>query len=114
MVSVHSVVSTDFATALLPGWHTTLLPPYFVAGAIFSGMAMVLTLMLIARKTMHLEDYITTRHVDAMTKLVLATSGLVGLAYITEIFTALYSATTPTNISPCRTGSRGRWPGATG
>jgi molybdopterin-containing oxidoreductase family membrane subunit len=91
VVSVHTVVSTDFATTLLPGWHTTLLPPYFVAGAIFSGMAMVLTLMLIARKTMRLEDYITVRHVDAMTKLVLATSCLVGLAYLTEIFTALYS-----------------------
>jgi molybdopterin-containing oxidoreductase family membrane subunit len=91
VVSVHSVVSTDFAASLLPGWHTTLLPPYFVAGAIFSGMAMVLTLMLIARKTMHLEDYITSRHVDAMTKLVLATSGLVGLSYGMEIFTALYS-----------------------
>jgi Ni/Fe-hydrogenase subunit HybB-like protein len=91
VVSVHSVVSMDFATTLLPGWHTTLLPPYFVAGAIFSGMAMVLTLMLIARKTMHLEAYITYGHVDAMTKLVLATSGLVGLAYVTEIFTALYS-----------------------
>jgi Ni/Fe-hydrogenase subunit HybB-like protein len=91
VVSVHSVVSMDFATTVLPGWHTTLLPPYFVAGAIFSGMAMVLTLMLIARKTMHLEAYITSRHVDAMTKLVLATSGLVGLAYLTEIFTALYS-----------------------
>lgn len=91
VVSVHSVVSTDFAATLLPGWHTTLLPPYFVAGAIFSGMAMVLTLMLIARKTMHLENYITTRHVDAMTKLVLATSGLVAFAYLTEIFTALYS-----------------------
>jgi molybdopterin-containing oxidoreductase family membrane subunit len=91
VVSVHSVVSTDFAATLLPGWHTTLLPPYFVAGAIFSGMAMVLTLMLVARKTMHLESYITTRHVDAMTKLVLATSGLVGLAYLTEVFSALYS-----------------------
>lgn len=92
VVSVHTVVSTDFAVTLLPGWHTTLLPPYFVTGAIFSGMAMVLTLMLIARKTMNLEDYITSRHVDAMAKLVLATSCLVGLAYITEIFTALYSA----------------------
>jgi len=91
VVSVHSVVSADFATTLLPGWHTTLLPPYFVTGAIFSGVAMVLTLMLIARKTMRLEDYITTRHVDAMTKLVLATSGLVALAYIMEAFTALYS-----------------------
>jgi len=91
VVSVHTVVSTDFATTLLPGWHTTLLPPYFVAGAIFSGMSMVLTLMLIARKTMHLEAYITPRHVDAMAKLVMATSLLVGLAYLTEIFTALYS-----------------------
>ena len=91
VVSVHSVVSSDFAVTLLPGWHTTLFPPYFVTGAIFSGMAMVLTLMLIARKVMHLEAYITPRHVDAMTKLVLATSGLVGLAYLTEIFTALYS-----------------------
>jgi molybdopterin-containing oxidoreductase family membrane subunit len=91
VVSVHSIVSTDFATAVLPGWHTTIFPPYFVAGAIFSGMAMVLTLMLIARKVMHLEDYITIRHVDAMGKLVLATSGLVGLAYAIEFFTALQS-----------------------
>ncbi len=90
VVSVHSVVSTDFAAALLPGWHTTLLPPYFVAGAIFSGLAMVLTLMLVARKTMHFEAYITMRHVDAMTKLVLATSGLVGLSYLIEVFSALY------------------------
>jgi molybdopterin-containing oxidoreductase family membrane subunit len=91
VVSVHSVVSTDFAASLLPGWHTTIFPPYFVTGAIFSGLAMVLTLMLIARKVMHLEDYITAWHVDAMTKLVLATGSLVGLAYATECFTALYS-----------------------
>jgi molybdopterin-containing oxidoreductase family membrane subunit len=91
VVSVHSIVSTDFATSVLPGWHTTLFPPYFVAGAIFSGMAMVLTLMLIARKVMHLENYITVRHVDAMGKLVLATSGLVGLSYAIEFFTALQS-----------------------
>jgi molybdopterin-containing oxidoreductase family membrane subunit len=91
VVSVHSIVSTDFATSVLPGWHTTIFPPYFVAGAIFSGMAMVLTLMLIARKVMHLEDYITVRHVDAMTKLVLATSCMVGLAYAIEFFTALKS-----------------------
>jgi molybdopterin-containing oxidoreductase family membrane subunit len=90
VVSVHSVVSTDFAASLLPGWHSTIFPPYFVTGAIFSGMAMVLTLMLIVRKVMHLEDYITPRHVDAMTKLVLATSCLVGLAYAIEFFTALY------------------------
>ena len=81
----------DFATAVVPGWHTTIFPPYFVAGAIFSGMAMVLTLMLVARKTMRLEDYITSRHVDAMCYLVILTSGMVGLAYATEFFTALYS-----------------------
>jgi molybdopterin-containing oxidoreductase family membrane subunit len=91
VVSVHSVVSTDFAVAQMPGWHSTIFPPYFVAGAIFSGLAMVLTLMLVARKTMHLEDYITARHVDAMTKLVLATSCMVGLAYAIEFFTALFS-----------------------
>jgi molybdopterin-containing oxidoreductase family membrane subunit len=91
VVSVHSVVSTDFAVAQMPGWHSTIFPPYFVTGAIFSGLAMVLTLMLLARKTMHLEDYITTRHVDALTRLVLATSCLVGLSYAIEFFTALYS-----------------------
>jgi len=90
VVSVHSVVSTDFAAALLPGWHSTIFPPYFVTGAIFSGMAMVLTLMLLVRKAMHLEDYITLRHVDAMTKLVLATSCLVGLSYAIEFFSALF------------------------
>jgi Ni/Fe-hydrogenase subunit HybB-like protein len=91
VVSVHSIVSSDFATSVLPGWHATIFPPYFVAGAIFSGMAMVLTLMLIARKVMHLEDYITVRHVDAMGKIVLATSGMVGLAYAMEFFAALQS-----------------------
>jgi molybdopterin-containing oxidoreductase family membrane subunit len=91
VVSVHSVVSTDFAVAQMPGWHSTIFPPYFVTGAIFSGLAMVLTLMLVARKTMNLQDYITARHVEAMTKLVLATSCLVGLAYAVEFFTALYS-----------------------
>jgi Ni/Fe-hydrogenase subunit HybB-like protein len=91
VLSVHSIVSMDFATAVVPGWHTTIFPPYFVAGAIFSGMAMVLTLMLVARKTMRLEDYITSRHVDPMCYLVILTSGMVGLAYATEVFTALYS-----------------------
>lgn len=94
VVSVHTVVSFDFATAVLPGWHTTLLPPYFVAGAIFSGMAMVLTLMLIARKVMGLEDYITHRHIDPMCKLTLLTGSIVGLSYIIEFFTALYSGNT--------------------
>ncbi len=91
VVSVHSVVSSDFAVAQMPGWHSTIFPPYFVAGAIFSGLAMVLTLMLVARRTMHLEDYITPRHIGAMTRLVVATSCLVGLAYAVEFFTALYS-----------------------
>jgi Ni/Fe-hydrogenase subunit HybB-like protein len=91
VLSVHTIVSTDFATAVVPGWHTTIFPPYFVAGAIFSGMAMVLTLMLVARKTMRLEDYITPQHIDAMCSLVILTSGLVGLAYGTEFFIAYYS-----------------------
>jgi molybdopterin-containing oxidoreductase family membrane subunit len=91
VVSVHTIVSWDFATSVIPGWHTTIFPPYFVAGAIFSGLGMVLTLMLIVRKTMRLENYITVRHVDTMCKLVVATSGMVALAYATEFFTALFS-----------------------
>jgi len=91
VVSVHTIVSWDFATSVIAGWHATIFPPYFVAGAIFSGMAMVLTLMIIARKAMRLEDYITVKHVETMCKLVLATGGMVGLAYLTEFFTAQYS-----------------------
>ena len=91
VVSVHTIVSWDFSTAILPGWHTTIFPPYFVAGAIFSGIAMVLTLMIVARRVVNLEHYITHRHVNAMCKIILATSGLVGLAYVTEFFTAMYS-----------------------
>jgi len=91
VISVHTIVSFDFATAVIPGWHTTILPPYFVAGAIFSGMAMVLTLLLIARKVAHLEDYITHRQIDPMCKITLATGCIVGFAYLTEVFTALYS-----------------------
>jgi molybdopterin-containing oxidoreductase family membrane subunit len=91
VVSVHTIVSWDFATAVIPGWHATIFPPYFVAGAIFSGIAMVLTLMIVARKVMNLEDYITLRHVDVMCKLLLVTSGIVALAYGTEFFTAFYS-----------------------
>ncbi len=92
VLSVHSIVSTDFATSVIPGWHTTIFPPYFVAGAIFSGMAMVLTLMIIVRKVMRLENYLTMRHIDAMCKLVIATGGIVAIAYATEFFTAMYSA----------------------
>jgi molybdopterin-containing oxidoreductase family membrane subunit len=88
---VHTIVSWDFATAVIPGWHATIFPPYFVAGAIFSGMAMVLTLMIVARKVMDLENYITLRHVDVMCKLIILTSCIVALAYGTEYFMALYS-----------------------
>lgn len=91
VLSVHSVVSFDFATAVIPGWHTTIFPPYFVAGAIFSGFAMVLTLMLIARKVLHLEDYITIGHIESMNKVIILTGSIVGIAYITELFTAWYS-----------------------
>ena len=91
VVSVHTIVSWDFAAAVIPGWHATIFPPYFVAGAIFSGMAMVLTLMIVARTVMNLQNYITLRHVEVMCKLVLLTSGIVALAYATEFFMAQYS-----------------------
>ena len=89
--SVHTIVSFDFATSVIPGWHTTIFPPYFVAGAIFSGLSMVLTLMIIARKVMGLEDYITSRHIGAMCKLILGMGGIVAIAYATELFIARYS-----------------------
>ena len=91
VVSVHTIVSFDFATSVIPGWHATIFPPYFVAGAIFSGMSMVLTLMIVARKVMGLEDYITDRHVDVMCRIILAVSCMVGLAYASEYFIAWYS-----------------------
>ena len=91
MVSVHTVVSFDFAVSILPGWHTTIFPPYFVAGAIFSGFAMVLTLMILAHWTLGIGQYFTTRHVATMCKVVIATGSMVGLAYITELFIAAYS-----------------------
>ncbi|MBI5473787.1 MAG: polysulfide reductase NrfD, partial [Ignavibacteriae bacterium] len=91
VVSVHTIVSWDFATSVIPGWHTTILPPYFVAGAVFSGFAMVLTLMLIVRKVMRLEEYITAHHIENMCKVIIATGGIVALAYATELFVAYYS-----------------------
>lgn len=91
VLSVHSVVSMDFATSILPGWHTTIFPPYFVAGAIFSGFGMVLTLLLIARKVLNYQEYITINHLEAMAKILMLTGTLVGLAYITEFFIAWYS-----------------------
>ncbi len=89
--SVHTIVSFDFSTSVVPGWHSTIFPPYFVCGAIFSGFAMVLSLMIIARKVMALENYITVRHIDAMCKITLLTSMIVSLAYSTEWFMAWYS-----------------------
>ncbi len=89
--SVHSVVSFDFATAQLPGWHTTIFPPYFVAGAIYSGFAMVLTLMLPMRHLFNLGHIFKQSHVEAMCKILLATGMMVGLAYGTEMFIAWYS-----------------------
>ncbi len=91
VLSVHSIVSMDFAASIIPGWHTTIFPPYFVSGAIFSGFAMVLTLMIITRKAMHLEDYITVGHVESMNKIIIATGSIVGVAYITELFISWYS-----------------------
>ncbi|MCS7082078.1 MAG: polysulfide reductase NrfD [Bacteroidetes bacterium] len=91
VLSVHSVVSFDFAVSLVPGWHTTIFPPYFVAGAIFSGFGMVLTLMVIMRKVFRLEEYVTPRHIDLMCKVTLATSMMVGFAYGTEFFMAWWS-----------------------
>jgi len=88
---VHSVVSFDFATSQLPGWHTTIFPPYFVAGAIFSGFAMVLTLMLPLRHLFNLKHIIKEEHIEAMCKILLATGMMVGLAYATELFIAWYS-----------------------
>ncbi|MBC8401554.1 MAG: polysulfide reductase NrfD [Candidatus Marinimicrobia bacterium] len=91
VLSVHSVVSTDFATSLVPGWHTTIFPPYFVAGAIFSGFAMVMTLAIIARKIFGLEHFITVRHLENMNKIILVTGSIVGYSYATEFFIAWYS-----------------------
>ena len=89
--SVHTIVSFDFATSAIPGWHTTTFPPYFVAGAVFSGFAMVLTLLIIARKAMRLEEYITVKHIENMTKVIILTGGIVTLSYATEFFMAWYS-----------------------
>ncbi|MEI8101166.1 MAG: NrfD/PsrC family molybdoenzyme membrane anchor subunit [Bacteroidota bacterium] len=91
VLSVHTIVSTDFATSLVPGWHTTIFPPYFVAGAIFSGFGMVATLLVVARKVMNYENYITIGHLDAMTRIIMVTGTIVGIAYLTEFFIAWYS-----------------------
>src|SRR5579883_341890 len=92
VVSVHTVVSFDFTIAIVPGWHSTIFPPYFVAGAIYSGFAMVIMLAIPLRKWFHLEDFITIRHLNNMGKLLLATGMIVTYSYVMEAFMAFYSA----------------------
>jgi Ni/Fe-hydrogenase subunit HybB-like protein len=92
VLSVHTVVSFDFATSSIPGWHATIFPPYFVAGAIFSGFAMVIKLLVPLRRLFNLKDLITARHLDNMCKVILATSLIVGYAYCVEFFIAWYGA----------------------
>ena len=91
VVSVHSIVSTDFAVSVEPGWHTTIFPPYFVVGAIFSGFAMVVKLMVLIRKIYNLNDYNTDNHLDAIARILVFISLIMGTAYLTEIFMAWYS-----------------------
>ena len=91
VIAVHSIVSMDFATSVMAGWHTTVFPPYFVIGAIFSGFAMVLTLMIIIRKVFKFEDFVTDGHLDAIGRILTFISLIMGTAYSTEIFIAWYS-----------------------
>lgn len=91
VLSVHTIVSFDFATSVIPGWHSTIFPPYFVAGAIFSGFAMVQTLLMVMRKVTHLEAYITREHIELMNKVILLTGSIVSVAYITEFFIGWYT-----------------------
>jgi molybdopterin-containing oxidoreductase family membrane subunit len=94
VLSVHTIVSFDFAVSVIPGWHTTIFPPYFVAGAIFSGFACVMTLLLVARWTLNLQNLITIKHLENMCKIMLVTGSVVGYAYATEFFIAWYSGNT--------------------
>jgi molybdopterin-containing oxidoreductase family membrane subunit len=91
VASVHSIVGMDFATAIVPGWHTAFSPPFFVAGAIFSGFAMVMALMIPLRWAYGLEDFITPRHLDNMAKVMLATGWMLSYGYLAEVFFAYYS-----------------------
>ena len=91
VLSVHSVVSFDFATSVVPGWHMTIFPPYFVAGAIFAGFAMVVLVLVVVRETMNLKNLITVRHLDVMNKVILGMGCLMGYSYVMEGFTAWYS-----------------------
>jgi len=93
VVSVHSIVAMDFATSVMPGWHTTIFPPYFVVGAIFSGFGMVLTLMIIVRKAFKFQQYVTKGHLDAIARILTFISLIMATAYTTELFIAWYSGT---------------------
>lgn len=95
VLSVHSTVAFDFATSKVPGWHTTIFPPYFVAGAIFGGFGMVVTLLVPMRKLLHMEKYITINHLELCNKVILATSMIVGYAYAMEFFAAWFSEDLP-------------------
>ena len=95
--SVHSVVGFDFAMAIVPGWHTTIFAPYFVAGAIFSGVAMGVTVLVFLRKVFNLENIITMNHLDKMNKLILVTGSIVAYAYLMELFISWYSGV-PTEL----------------
>jgi molybdopterin-containing oxidoreductase family membrane subunit len=106
VVSVHTIVSFDFAISILPGWHTTVFPPYFVAGAIYSGFAMVMVLAIPIRAFYHLEDFITMRHLQNMAKILLATGLIVAYGYLIEIFMAWYGA-----VSYEQFVTRNRWAG---
>ena len=113
VLSVHTIVSFDFATSVIPGWHTTIFPPYFVAGAIFSGFAMVLTLMIVTRQVFKLHDYITLEHIELMNIVIIVTGSIVGIAYITEFFIAWYSGV-PAEQYAFLTGCKGLIGGLTG
>jgi len=91
VLSVHTIVSFDFAVSIIPGWHSTIFPPYFVAGAIFSGFAMVVTVLIFVRKVFDLQHIITLNHLDKMNKIILVTGSMVGYAYAMEFFIAWYS-----------------------
>jgi len=92
VIAVHSIVSTDFAAGVLPGWHETIFPPFFVVGAIFSGFSMVVTLMTLIRVAFKLEEYVTDDHFDAIARIITFVSLIMGSAYLIEVFIAWYSA----------------------
>ena len=114
VLSVHSVVSFDFAVSVLPGWHATIFPPYFVAGAIYSGFAMVMTLAIPLRKFYGLEDFITMRHIHNMTKVMLVTGMIVAYGYANEAFFAWFSGNPYESVHDAEPDDRARMRRSTG